>query len=204
LPPLNRSYTEEDVYRLLDGTFKDVFADLVILTGIKPAEVLFELEAVLSHLAVSKLHPEEAQKNVDKAMNHMQRASLDAAKMLYITFVRRIANALPEKPEHRRYVLNCGDSEFIRLVTKAEELGLNARRIELQNMGRNPNEALDPYYDAATAMRDAYLRIDPDKSRTFLPLSTRFFVEQHWVGFLLGVASSAVVAVASWLLIPTN
>lgn len=204
MPSLNRSYVEEDVYRLLDGSFKDIFADLVILTGLKPSEVLFELEAVLSHLAVSKLHPEEAQKNVDKAMSHMQRASLDAAKMLYITFVRRIADALPEKPEHRKYILNCGDSEFIRLVTKAEELGLKARRIELQNMGRNPEEALEPYYDAAIAMRDAYLHIDTDKLRTFIPLSTRYFVEQHWVGFLIGVASSAVVTAASWLLIPAN
>jgi hypothetical protein len=80
------NYTEREVYELLLGKFKDIFADLVILTGKKPAEILFELESVLSHIAVSKLYPEEEQKNINRAMQHLQRASLDAAKMLWVTY----------------------------------------------------------------------------------------------------------------------
>ncbi len=190
------NHTEREVYELLLGKFKDVFADLVILTGKKPSEILFELESVLSHLAVSKLYPEEEQENVNMAMRHLQRASLDAAKMLWVTYVRRIEASLPDRIEFRKYVLNCADAEYIKLFTKAEELGLNARRIELENMGRNPSESMDHYYNAVFAIREAYLRIDPEKVQSFLPLSIRYFVERNWLGFVLGIISSALVAMA--------
>lgn len=117
------NYTEREVYELLLGKFKDIFADLVILTGNKPAEILFELESVLSHIAVSKLYPEEEQENINRAMQHLQRASLDAAKMLWVTYVRRIEASLPERTELRKYVLNCADADYVKLFTKAEELG---------------------------------------------------------------------------------
>ncbi len=58
---VNRDYSEEEVCGLLLGTFQAVFADLIIVYGKKPAEILFELEAVLSHIAVARTHPEETQ-----------------------------------------------------------------------------------------------------------------------------------------------
>ncbi len=145
---------------------------------------------------MSKLYPEEEQENVNMAMRHLQRASLDAAKMLWVTYVRRIEASLPDRIEFRKYVLNCADAEYIKLFTKAEELGLNARRIELENMGRNPSESMDHYYNAVFAIREAYLRIDPEKVQSFLPLSIRYFVERNWLGFVLGIISSALVAMA--------
>jgi hypothetical protein len=97
-------------------------------------------------------------------------------------------------------VLNCADADYVKLFTKAEGLGLNARRVEIDNMGRNPSESIDYYYDAVFAIREAYLRIDPDKVQSFLPLSVRYFVERNWLGFLLGILSSALVAIAqAWL-----
>ena len=75
-------------------------------------------------------------------------------------------------------------------------MGLNARRIELENMGRNPSESMDHYYNAVFAIREAYLRIGPEKVQSFLPLSIRYFVERNWLGFVLGIISSALVAMA--------
>ncbi|OEU59467.1 MAG: hypothetical protein BA870_08195 [Desulfuromonadales bacterium C00003094] len=195
---------EQDIYALYQGEFKEIYADLVAVLGNKPTQIVFELEAALSHIAVAKTNPALNDENLEKAFCHIQRAALDAAKMLWLEFRKR-ASKYVEDGNLRKFCSNVPESEFVKSFEKAERLAFNARKTEIENVGKNPMASIKEYYAAALEFKKALEMIDPDKIRAFSRFSIKRKVQEHIVGFAFGVASGIVATmICSSISIPSQ
>lgn len=194
MPTDIKTYTEEELYTFLLGTFKDIYGDLVVLTGIKPSEVMTELEAALTHIAIAKTNSSVSQHNIDAAMGHLQRAALDAAKMLWITYRRRIDELLPD-PTVRQFCINCPDDEFVRRFKAADQGAEEARHVELDNVGKDPGKSLTHYYQAISSIKEAYDSIDTEKAKQFRSFNIRHTIKQHGIAFFISFISGVLVTI---------
>ncbi len=191
MPPIARDYTPRDVYEFLLGQFKDIYGDVVIVRGEKPSEILFELEAAFTHMAVAHTNEAVAQRNLNAAMGHLHRAALDSAKILWLTYSNKIEQFFADS-DLRQYCINCAEHEFTVLYREALDGGIDARHCELNNVGIDPTESLQKYYDAAVAMKAALDKVDLDKVQHFRRFRLRHWCRQHAIAFGLGIAASIV------------
>lgn len=184
---------EMDIYNYHQDAFKGIYADLVAVLGNKPSQIAFELEAVLSHLAVAKTDPDHEEENLKKSLHHLQRASLDASKMLWLEFRNRL-DVYMKDSDIRKFCINSPEAEFVKLYENAEKLALEARRTEIKNVGKNPEASVAQYYAAALEFKKALGLVDTDKIREFKKFCIFRFIKQQWVGFAFGVLASLVAS----------
>jgi hypothetical protein len=180
---------ERDIYNYHQDAFKGIYADLVAVLGNKPSQIAFELEAVLSHIAVAKTDPALEEDNLKKALHHLQRAALDASKMLWLEFRNRLDVYIKDS-DVRKFCINSPEAEFVKIYEKAEKLALEARRTEIKNVGKNPEASVAQYYEAALEFKKALELVDTDKIREFKKFCILRFIKQQWVGFVVGVLAS--------------
>ena len=181
----NNAPSEIDVYRLFDGLFKKIYGDLVAVTATKPTQVIFEIEAAFSHIVVANLYPDQRDQNIGKAIGHIQRATFDSAKILWLEYKQRLDNVASDS-DIRKFCVNCPESDFVKKYYEAEELAREARRMELDGVGRDPSRALEKYFDAAQAFKEAHALIDRDKLNSFRRFSLHYNFRKHIVGFASG------------------
>lgn len=186
--------TEDELYQYYDEKFKPIYADLVAVTASKPEQVAFELEATLSHLIVAKRNPHSYQTNIDKAHGHMQRASLDCAKILWVEYQKK-ADAFIDDPDRRKLISSETDSTLLQKYEAAMEAAKAARRSEQEYVGIDPYRSVEQYYDAANSFNEVLKLIDPDKLRSYEKLQSMFFTKERIITFILGVAASIIVQV---------
>lgn len=195
--------TEQELFDLYQNKFKLVYADLVATIGNKPQEIIFELEACLSHMGVAKTTSTSsiADTNIDRAYGHIQRATLDAVKLLWVTLKER-AQVVVSDEAVRRYCSNCSEGKLLQQYSLAENLAINARRSEVQNTGISPNGSVDQWYEAVLAFKAFIDMVDYDKVASFQTFRFWHSMKQHSAGFVVGVLSSTLVAIACWKYLP--
>ncbi|WP_459869264.1 hypothetical protein [Endothiovibrio diazotrophicus] len=186
-------YTEKDVYALLTDRFQPIYADLVVALGKKPTQLVFQLEAAFVHLATANKHPDQAQGNINKAYGHLQRATLDAAKILWHLYKTRLEH-IAEDEQLRKFCINCSEKELMQHYRDAEALAREARRLEIQSVGINPENSLDAYYSAALKLRETLELIDPDKFHSFQRFRVVLKYREHGLAFVLGILASIVAS----------
>lgn len=193
--------TEKEVFELYELTFKPIYADLIVVLGNKPQEVLFELEACLSHLGVAKNDQDDdvIQKNINSAHGHIQRAALDSVKLLWLT-LRERSEKIISNENLRRYCVNCPEGDLLNLFNAAESKALEARKKETQNTGRNPNQSITDWYEAASTLQELLKKVDYTKIDSFKKFNLIYIVKTQWIGFLLGLLASAIVSFVFWIL----
>jgi hypothetical protein len=104
---------EGDIYRYFQAEFQPIYADLVVVLGEKPSQITFQIDAAFSHMAVAHSHPEARDLNLQRALAHLHRAELDAAKLLWLHKKRELS-ALVEDADIRRFCTNHPESELLR------------------------------------------------------------------------------------------
>jgi hypothetical protein len=191
-----------DIYKLFQSDFKNIYGDLVIVTATKPAQIIFQLEAAFTHMAVASLNKEHAQDNLSAALKHIQRASLDAAKMLWLAYKDRLDNFISDS-DLRRFCANHPEADLIKAYRKAEALAEQARRCELDHIGVEPTKSLSLYYEASIALKEVYEKIDQDKVKQFKKYSFFYKAKEYLIGFILGILAS-LVATKVWDMNPFN
>jgi hypothetical protein len=204
LPGVNDSTTgrccdqEQTIYRLLTEEFQKIYGDLVIATGDKPIQILLELEMALSHLAVAYIDRSSYDSNIHKALGHVQRATLDAAKMLWLHYRSQVHSVVNDE-DLRRFCTS--EQSFISDTVRAEALAEQARQHELENVGRDPMNSLNDYYEAAIAFKKIYAQVDPDKIRAYQRFSFRRWVRDQVGGLLVGILGGIIASLlAHWLI----
>lgn len=190
---------EDEVHNLLLGQFKDIYADLVAVTGKKPIQILYEFDAILWHLAVAHSSPDLYDSNVEKAMGHLQRASLDTVKLLWLHYKDRVEFIINDE-DMRTYCVNYSEKELFKLYDEAEAKSIEARRSEHANVGKSPTQSLSLYHEAASLYRQVWKRVDARKVVKFQRFRTRHIIRKNFVGFIAGVLSSALVTALFWAL----
>ena len=185
--------TEQGLYQYHEEIFKPIYADLIAVIGTKPEQIVFELEAALSHIAVAKTDNNVYQENINKAHGHLQRAALDAAKIMWLEYRER-AQRITLDSDIRKFASNSSEQDILKQFQDAEELAIQARKKEVANTGKNPSEAIELYYEAAQAFSKVLDFIDPSKVENLSRLKAIIKTKKIILSFILGVASSALVA----------
>ena len=185
--------SEQAVYTLFQGKFKEIYADLIVVLGSKPGQIVFEIEAAFTHIAVGKTQPAIAIDNYNKALGHVQRATLDAAKMLWIEYKTRLNKYLNDDGL-RTFCCNASEVDFIKSYEKAESLAQEARKDETVNVGINPEASIEKYYEAALEFKKCLGMIDGQKEKKFQTFRFVHKIKEFSISFLLGATASALVS----------
>jgi hypothetical protein len=131
---VDNKITEREVYAYLLDTFQPIYGDLVAVLGEKPTQIIFQLEAALVHLAVASRNSEDQHENCQRALVHLQRASLDAVKILWLVKKKQLSGII-EDEDVRQFCVNTAESELLKLYRTAEHLAKEARQIEISSVG---------------------------------------------------------------------
>lgn len=143
--------------------FKDAYADLVAYIQDKPLEILVEVENAFSHLMVALESPEaeEARVNLSKAVSHLQRATLDCYKLLWVRLGEDLESLL--RDQKKRLALSVKEQEFWSKWEKFKEKSREARKLEIDNVGVNPLASIEAYQEACDIAWSILERVDEAK-----------------------------------------
>ncbi|MBK1720081.1 hypothetical protein [Thiocystis violacea] len=191
--------TEQDVYRYLLETLQPIYADLVATLGEKPTQVVFQFEAAFVHLAVARTKPEATEDNLKKALGHLQRAALDAGKILWLHKKRELS-AIVSDEQLRRFCVNLSESALLESYRHAERLGRRARQLEISSTGIDPGAAVDAYYAAALAFDQVLEHVDPEKIRSFRKFRFASLLREQGLGLAVGILAG-LLATLLWSLL---
>lgn len=191
--------TEDDVYAYFSDTFQLIYADLVAVLGDKPSQIVLQIDVAFAHLASARRFPEYREDNQRKALGHLQRAALDASKLLWLTRKKEVNGFIADE-DVRRFCTNCSETEFLEKYREAESLATEARRTEVQSVGVGPDAAIDLYYRAAVLFDEALGFVDAEKYSDFRRFRLKYIIRRHAVGFVTGLLASGVVTFLAYLL----
>ena len=187
---------EQGLYNFHETVFKPIYADLVAVCANKPEQIAFELEAALSHIAVAKVNSDDCniyQTNIHKAYGHLQRAALDAAKIMWLEYKRQ-AKEIVFDEDIRTLACNASEHELLKQYKNAEKLAKKARVNELANVGQRPSESIDLYYEAAKAFSKILGLIDPSKVSKLSRFKNKIKRKEIIISFLVGLISSGIIS----------
>jgi len=139
--------TIEGFFEKYRDYFIEVYAELVGLELIKPEQILVEESNILSHLAQftnKKLSPEERNKNLIKAEDHLIRASLDLQKLLWASLRSHLDNLIVGSPL-KLLSFNLPPEEVTNKYKDFINGGRSARKNEMKNIGNDPLAAVEKY-----------------------------------------------------------
>lgn len=176
--------------------FVPVYADVVAFLDDKPDETLYEIEQMLSHIDKvfdPQLDEQTRLKNVDKVVGHLERATLDCVKILWIEINRKI-DLIYKDTSRRRYCVNMSESEFTRKYMQYNKLLSAARRIELESAGISPSKSIPEYKKAIQLGKELLESIDEDKLNDFSLFSRALMWKSQAIAFVLGFVASLLAS----------
>lgn len=184
---------EQELYKYHEEIFKPIYADMVSILGEKPEQIAFELEAALSHIAVAHTHSDSYDENINKAYGHLQRASLDSVKIMWLEYRERSEKIILD-PDLRKFAVNASEKDLLDKFEEAENMARKARKKEITNTGRDPSQSIELYYEAASLFREVVGLIDPKKVTHFNRIKYKWIKKENIFSFLIGLVSSLLVS----------
>jgi len=188
---VSRSYKE--LFDLYENVFKPAYADLVSYIGRKPTNILVEMENALAHIFVSfdNSQSDNVRKdNIRKACNHLVRATLDCYKLLWVQLNKDIDEIF--KSNTKRLALTMSESEFLRLRNLFKEKAKEARKKELNNVGKDPLAPVKEYMEAIEIGKQIINSLDNEKEGR----ARGFLLRSKWweliVAFVMGLLVNKV------------
>lgn len=189
--------TPERFFSLYRKNFLAAYSDLVALTTTKPLQILVEESNILSHLIQynnSDLTPEVRQSNLDKAYNHLVRATLDLHKLLWSEIREKLDAFIIVDPK-KRICFNIAEGELLQKYKEFVDSARNARKTEMVEIGSNPILAISLYEDVNKKGFELFKAIDTDKEKRVQRWSFRFTFRDLCVG----ATGSVIGAIVVWL-----
>jgi hypothetical protein len=185
----------EEVFKFYRTEFVPAYSDLVGYIGDKPQQMVIELENTFTHISQyfnPILDIRDKDKNLEKAYDHLVRATLDCYKLLWVTMHEQLGG-IEEDEGKRKLGLNISEAEFLTKFQKIKKLAQEARRIEMTSVGLSPIESLDKYKEVVKYSYELIDTIDENKMQEIKSLkkfvSTKEFIIGTAVGILAGLIS---------------
>ena len=185
--------TLQEFLNFYNEEFKPVYADLVAYLADKPINIIIEQENAFSHLTVyldENQNEEIRQNNLEKANNHIVRATLDAYKLLWAELMKEI-NSIWEN-EDKRLSISISLAEFAKKREEFIEKSKKARKIEITSIGISPIEALNYYKEAIDIGWELVKSIDPHREIAVEKYKFKFFKKERVYSFLIGIVSGII------------
>lgn len=125
--------TSEQFYTIYREKFLIAYSDLVALTATKPTQILIEESNILSHIVQfnnSLLAGNIRQENLDKAYNHLIRATLDLHKLIWAS-LREELNSFIIGDRRKRLCFNISEELVVSKYKSFFEQARDARKNEM-------------------------------------------------------------------------
>lgn len=185
----------ESLFEFYNKIFIPVYSEVVARRQEKPRQVAIEIENAFSHLATyfSTDSPEEKESNVLKAIGHIQRATLDCQKILWITLLQH-ATYLEKQDGLIEHASNVSLADAYKQFEIVKGLAVSSRLTESQNTGIDIYKRIEFYQNAIDEFKKFEGMIDLVKARLYATRNKRWnikhFIANNFVGFLLGIGAS--------------
>jgi len=182
-------------------TFKPAYADLVATIADKPQQIIFEIENSYSHLMVylsndAKISNEIKQSNLDKAYNHLARATMDCYKMLWTEISKFLDNIMHDKVT-RAFAFNENEALILNTWNLFKKKAQKARQEEMRSVGVDCNQTILLYKEAVDEGMVLLEKFDYEKFKQVKKFDFVNLIKNQWVGFVSGVIASVV---AHWII----
>ncbi len=195
MPPI--SITE--VVSFFHDEFIPAYSDLTGFIVDKPQEILIGIEYAFSHLMQhfnEELGIESRNKNLEKTYHHLQRATLDCYKLLWIHMDTNIAQ-LVDNQNKRKFCVNMMEGDLLLAYQQFRSKAQEARAIEGRNVGLDILSSITAYKAACAEGKQILLNIDEIKVNDFEKLETKAYrfvtAREFIVGLLTGLISSLII-----------
>ncbi len=184
----------DGVFEFYRTEFVPAYSDLVGYIGDKPQQILVELENTLAHVSQhfnQGLDSQERDNNLEKAYDHLVRATLDCYKLLWVNIYEQL-KLIDEDESTRKLGLNISEAEFHIKFQKLRRLAQEAREIEMAAVGLEPIASLNKYKEV---VRDGYElidMIDETKIREIRSLKRFISTKEFIVGIVVGILAGLI------------
>jgi len=193
----------DGVFEFYRTEFVPAYSDLVGYIGDKPQQILVELENTLAHVSQHfnrGLDSQERDNNLEKAYDHLVRATLDCYKLLWVNIYEQL-KLIDGDESTRKLGLNISEAEFYIKFQKLRRLAQEAREIEMTAVGLEPIAALNKYKEV---VRDGYElidTIDETKIREIRSLKRFISTKEFIVGIVVGILAGLISGYLLYLFI---
>jgi hypothetical protein len=178
-----------DIKELLDyyyQKFIPAYADAVASLGDKPVQLLVEQENTLAHL-LAYLEDESDKANLKKACGHLERATLDCYKIIWIEYKEKLKFFISLDNSNLALAFNSNESEVLEKIKKIDSLAKEARELESINIGKNSTLALDKYIEVVELEKELLDSVDLKKASSYNKFKLSHLIKDHSLGFILGI-----------------
>lgn len=187
---------DKTVFEFYKNSLMPIIGDLEIIVRSRSEQISFEIEASFSHLAVASTTDDKTvhEDNLSKALSHLQRAALDASKMLYEHFADEVDKLLSDNLI-RDYCINLSEGDVGNRLQNAKAQATEARRLEIDSVGINPTCSIDKYYETAKEYQSILKLVDHTKIHKIKKhhndlektTSWRIFLRSNITNFIFGL-----------------
>ena len=178
-----------DIKELLDyyyQKFIPAYADAVASLGDKPVQLLVEQENTLAHL-LAYLEDESDKANLKKACGHLERATLDCYKIIWIEYKEKLKFFISLDNSNLALAFNSNENEVLEKIKKIDSLAKEARELESINIGKNSTLALDKYIEVVELEKELLDSVDLKKASSYNKFKLSHLIKDHSLGFILGI-----------------
>jgi hypothetical protein len=178
-----------DIKELVDyyyQKFIPAYADAVASLGDKPVQLLVEQENTLAHL-IAYLENSSDEANLKKASAHLERATLDCYKIIWIEYKEKLKFFISLDNSNLALAFNSNESEVLKKIQKIDLLAKEARELESINIGKNSTLALDKYIEVVLLEKELLDSVDLKKASSYNKFKLSHLIKDHSFGFILGI-----------------
>jgi len=186
--------TESQFFKVYRNKFTPIYAEVIVLLGYKPQQVLNEQANILSHFAQYQnpaLSPSIRDENLNKAFNHLLRVTLDLHKMAVLEVDHRLARIFAGNPD-AKYSFKLKRSEVMKEYKNFLDHCTEARYKEESLVGVSPLRTMICYNRAYNVGMDLYESFDEEIFNKINRLKQNQRARDIFLGFILGVIASVL------------
>jgi len=176
------------------GSFIPAYADAVATLGDKPAQLLVEQENTLAHL-LAFLKNNDDTDNLKKAYGHLERATLDCYKIIWVTNKEKLSYYIRLDNSNLALAFNASESEVMQKIRQIDSLAKEARELEARGIGQNSSKALEKYIQVVALERELLDSADIKKASSYNKFKISHLLKDHAIGFATGIAAGVATTI---------
>jgi len=174
-------------------TFVPAYADAVASLGDKPIQLLIEQENTLAHLMAS-LDEDMSGENLKKAVAHLERATLDCYKIIWVVYKEKIEYFIRVDRTNFALAFNKEESEVLEKIQKIDSLAKEARRLESINIGKNNSLALKKYMEVVELEKSLLDSADIKKFSSYNRFKLSYILKDQVIGIIVGILTGLLTS----------
>jgi hypothetical protein len=178
-------------------TFVPAYSDVTSYLLAKPESILLGIENTFSHIAQfldSSKDESIGKDNLKKAYHHLERATLDCYKILWVRMQNDLQEILIDQ-EMRKFCVNTSESDFLKKYDEFIKRIRDARIYELNNVGADISTTVDHYKRAIECGNSLCSLVDHIKIQDYKETRKKWLKKITIKDVLVGVVGAIIGAI---------